>query len=105
MTTDLRDLGDGFSWTFFVWSPDRDLNPQYKDVPDIDPAGVLIWRDGEVVAGPWFDLPAVRQRHQGPVWQVVSLDPLHLEPSIQMYDNQGAPSFHGFIRDGRWVAA
>jgi len=33
--------------------------------------------------------------------QIVSLDPLHLEPSLIMPDCHA----HGFIRDGRWQAA
>lgn len=105
MTSERRDLGYGFSYTFFVWSPDRELNPQYAGIPDIDPAGVLIWRGETVVAGPWFDMPAVRRVHKGPVWQLVSLNPLHIEPSIQMYDPPNVPSYHGFIRDGRWIPA
>lgn len=39
--------------------------------------------------------------HPRPVWTLVSLEPLHLEPSIlcQICGN------HGFIRGGRWVSA
>jgi hypothetical protein len=35
-------------------------------------------------------------------WQLVSKEPLHLEPSI--FCSHGC-NFHGFIRDGKWVPA
>lgn len=40
-----------------------------------------------------------------PIWQVVSLDPLHLEPSIHCDPEEGGCGTHGWIRDGRWVVA
>ena len=35
----------------------------------------------------------------GPTWELHSLDPLHVEPSVK------TTSHHGFIRDGKWVPA
>lgn len=107
------DLGDGFSYRFFQWGPDRDLNPKYAGLPDIEKAGIIIWKNEEAVASCWFDTPenhrvldmAFNGEKKTPVWQLHSLDPLHIEPSIQMYDTNLQPSYHGFIRNGRWVQA
>jgi hypothetical protein len=44
-----------------------------------------------------FDVPEA-EGLRGPRWQVVSLDPLHIEPSILC-----SCGHHGFIREGRWV--
>jgi hypothetical protein len=43
-----------------------------------------------------------RPGEEGPVWQLVSLDPLHVEPSVQCHTH---PEHHGWIRDGRWEFA
>ena len=109
------DLGSGFSYSFFQWAPDRDLNPQYDGIADIDKAGIIIWKDGERVAACHFDIPGnqeLNRRQQAaghkpyPLWTLMSLEPLHLEPSIQMYSKaDNKPTYHGFIRDGRWVSA
>jgi hypothetical protein len=52
--------------------------------------------NGEVCLGwvPWGDRP-------GPTWRLVSLDPLHLEPSLLCR----VCGSHGFIRGGKWVPA
>lgn len=107
MTGEKHDLGSGFSYTFTQWSPNRELNPQYVGIPDIDPCGVIIWRGDEAVAHCWFDSPLARQiAGDTPKWELHSLDPLHLEPSIQMYAGiELAPSYHGHIRNGRWEPA
>lgn len=98
------DIGHGHSITWFGWFPDRDLNPQYDGVPDIDRMGVTIWHpapDGGQCAGAiTFDVPGVAAlRPGGPVWQVISLDPLHVEPSVLCR----ACGDHGFIRGGAWI--
>lgn len=107
------DLGHGFTYTFVQ---DGDVNP----------AGVILWRvepreQGMVEFDPEedpdldhvymahaiciFDLPGLERNLVR--WQLHSLDPLHLEPSIQMYDRHTAktPTFHGHIRNGRWEPA
>lgn len=105
------DLGHGFSYSFVGWHPDRDLNPQYEGIPDVDRAGIIIWCDGQAVGGPMFDLPEVRAipgLKDRNFWTVESWDPLTISPSIQMYeyrDGQHVPSHHGFIREGKWVPA
>lgn len=40
----------------------------------------------------------------GPTWELRSLDPLHVEPSIQT-NCPDHPKHHGWIRDGRWENA
>lgn len=104
-----HDLGSGFSWDFFSWDPDRELNPQYDGIASVEKAGIIIYKDGHSAGMCHFDLPEVRAyQKSGPFWQLVSLDPLHIEPSIQMYDykdGKHVPSHHGFIRDGKWVNA
>jgi hypothetical protein len=131
MTT-RHDLGMGFAYSFFIWAPDRELNPQYADEPDIDPAGITIWRlepiePGQVARGDddepegmiwtavgacWFNSPqADKLRGQNAGWDLYSIDPLHIEPSVQMYEYDSTkapkskPSHHGWIRGGRWVPA
>lgn len=105
------DLGSGFSYTFFTWDPDRELNPQYASIPTVEKAGILVWREGEVLGSCWFDTPEVQAiPGEHTTWQLHSLDPLHIEPSIQMYaydpeQKKTVPSYHGFIREGKWVSA
>lgn len=43
----------------------------------------------------------------GAIWQLVSLEPLHLEPSLLCRANNGHGEcgHHGWIRDGKWVPA
>lgn len=100
------DIGHDVAITWFSWSPDRDLNPQYEGTPDISPMGVTVWHkrpdNGEHCGGAVpFDLPGVAERLPGrPLWQVVSLDPLHVEPSVLCR----ACGHHGWIRGGAWVA-
>lgn len=38
---------------------------------------------------------------QGATWELVSLDPLHVEPSIRTTCTNH-PEHHGWIRDGKW---
>lgn len=102
-----HDLGSGFSYSFFGAGQGKHR---------VKRAGVIIFHEGEGgVAGPWFDTPRVRAipwSQERKFWRVVSLNPLHLEPSIQMYRMRGkgrrarlVPSHHGFIRNGRWISA
>jgi hypothetical protein len=48
---------------------------------------------GQVV----FDIPEAAHLN-GPKWQLVSRDPLHIEPSVLCR----SCGHHGFVRDGRW---
>lgn len=44
-----------------------------------------------------FDIPEAAHLN-GPKWQLLSLDPLHIEPSVLCRSCGN----HGFIRNGRW---
>lgn len=116
------DLGHGHSYTFHRWAPDRELNPQHADRPDIDPVGATIFHPlgpgptedrfraeydrmaaaGESCAGAvTFDVPGVDVLGVRELWTVASLEPLHLEPSVLCC----LCGDHGFVRDGKWVPA
>lgn len=112
------DLGHDVLARFLSWAPDRYLNPQYADMPDIDRCGITYRHrrgdgngaDPQLFAalppGEWcagsitFDLPPLNATARA-VWQVHSLDPLHVEPSLLCR----SCGHHGFIREGRWVPA
>ena len=55
--------------------------------------------DGWHIASLSFDVP--ENATTGARWQVHSMDPLTLSPSIQ--HNCGCPLSHGFIQNGKWV--
>lgn len=44
---------------------------------------------------------------QRPVWELLSLDPLHIEPSVHCVKDEehGGCGSHGYIRGGRWTEA
>lgn len=101
------DLGHGHTARFMIWAPDRELNPQYADLPDVDPWGVAVDHprpDGTPCIGSAaaFDNPVSRQiEPDRQYWTVESLDPLTISPSLlcQLCGD------HGFIRQGRWIPA
>jgi len=112
---DWLDVGDDHFVKFTTWSPDRELNPQYAEYPDVEKWGLIIDHPHKNPAvGPVF--PGRRCRgavtFDGPVqqalvdgrarWQVISLEPetLEIAPSVLCMCGD-----HGFIRNGRWVAA
>ncbi len=101
-----EDIGDDHSITWFGWYPDRDLNPQYANAADIPNMGVVVYHHrpgGEWCSGAiHFDRPEIRELiGDRPVWQVMSMNPLHVEPSVLCK----LCGDHGYIRDGRWVPA
>ena len=96
-------LGHDHFLEFTRWAPDRRLNPQYADLPDVEKYGAIVSHkkaDGTMCDGCiTFDGQAARHFHpQGPCWTVESWDPLTLSPSLLC--NCGD---HGFIRGGVWV--
>jgi len=101
--TELLDLGHGHTLRFTGWSPDRELNPQYEGIPDIERVGAIIDTGNGCQSMVWFDLPGYDEVFGPgrPVWQVLSWEPLTLSPSLlcQLCGD------HGFVRDGRWVPA
>ena len=103
---DSIDIGHGHTIRFTQWAPNRELNPQYADLPDVDPWGLLVDHakpgggpcDGGAVT---FDSAVARQVDPArPKWTIESLDPLTISPSLLCQCGD-----HGFIRDGRWVPA
>lgn len=52
--------------------------------------------------GVWFDIPAAHEAVPNSMyWDLVSMDPLTVEPSILCR----RCGHHGWIREGRWVSA
>lgn len=92
------DLGSGFSYRYYGWKPDRELNPQYDDVPDVERAGILV-RCPHGEGGVPFIIEGHRLFQDG--WLVVQEEPLTLAPSILRTEC----GCHGFIQEGRWVSA
>ena len=102
MSGEVIDLGSGHSMQFTCWKPDRYLNPQYADLPDIERVGVIVDTGNGCKSSVLFDLPGVAQVFPGhPVWTVESWEPLTLSPSLLCK----LCGDHGFIRAGRWVPA
>lgn len=99
------DLGHGHTLRYTSWAPDRALNPQYADLPDIERVGAIVAHrkpDGELCEGSiLFDNEMTRRLFAGrPCWTVEQWEPLTLSPSLLC-----ACGDHGFIREGRWVPA
>ena len=98
------DLGDGHWLDFTSWNPDRELNPQFAHLPDVEKFGALVGHfkpDGKTpcMASITFDGEVQRQIvRQWAMWNVKCWDPLHLEPSLKCSCGD-----HGFIRGGKWV--
>lgn len=81
-------LGNG---VFYTKSIDKDGNWIGIDEWHKDPQGEL--------CGGWapFDVDSPYILPTTPKWQVVSLEPLHMEPSLLC-----GCGHHGFIRNGQW---
>lgn len=104
------DLGNGYYLKYFRWAPDRKLNPQYDDVPDVPKCGAHISCPHGNVGAVTFIIPGHRVfESREKSWTVESWEPLTISPSIQFMDykdGQHVPGCcHGFIREGRWVSA
>lgn len=106
------DLGDDHYGRWFSWSPDRELNPQYADRPDVEKLGFNIlhkkgpndnrgaYRDSAwCCGGVTLNVPG-SEHFPGPKWELRSIEPLHIEPSVACGCGD-----HGWIRDGKWVKA
>ncbi len=108
MTAERIDLGHGHFLEFVGWHPDRDLNPQYEGIEDVDRWGAEVFhpnaksRGDECFSFVTFDGEAQRRiaPHQSK-WTVESAEPLTLSPSLLC----GLCGDHGFIREKRWVPA
>lgn len=99
-------LDDDHFLNYHAWMPDRELNPQYAHLPDVQKFGCVIRHykdDGTMCEGcVTFDGPVQRELvPQDHRWTVESWQPLSLYPSIVC----GACGDHGWIREGKWVKA
>lgn len=109
-SNDPMDLGHGHTGSWVSWAPDRNLNPQYQGLPDVERYGLLIKHatpDGNPCVGSVaFDTEEIRainekiMTRKQALWQVESWAPLTLSPSILCSCGD-----HGYVRDGRWVPA
>lgn len=99
------DLGHGHTLRWADWAPDRELNPQYANLPDIARIGATVGHLRPDNAQPCagfihVDSPQARYLFPGrQFWTVESWEPLTLSPSLLC----GLCGDHGYIRDGRWV--
>ena len=91
------DLGHGVQIEFFVYHNDTDVYPvglveRHSRADNGKPCSGTIR----------FDTPEAHAAYSTPgaFWQVVSWEPLHVEPSLLCTCGN-----HGFIRGGRWIPA
>jgi hypothetical protein len=99
--TENFDFGSGYTGRWVGWHPDRELNPQYAGIRDLDRAALLITcphgTEGVVSVHP----PDYNPIFGVAAWTVESWEPLTLSPSILRTEC----GCHGFLRDGKWVSA
>lgn len=100
------DLGHGHTLTYMGRYPDRDLNPQDRDRPDVERYAALVEHltpDGEPCASAATFAGEVQAQIEPnkPTWTIESWEPLTLSPSL-LCRRCGD---HGFIRSGQWVPA
>jgi hypothetical protein len=94
------DFGSGYTGRWVGWHPDRELNPQYAGIEDLECAVLLLTcphGEGGVPTHP----PEYADVFKQDAWTVESWDPLTLSPSILRTEC----GCHGFIRNGGWVPA
>lgn len=99
------DLGDNHKLRYTCWKPDRNLNPQYEHLPDVEKFGATIYHlkpDGSPCLGAVIFNSQVQAAIMPgrPGWHVESWEPLTLSPSILCSCGD-----HGFIRQGKWTKA
>lgn len=110
------DLGDNHTLEFTCWRPDRDLNPQYDGIPDVERYGATVRHGDGCLSGILFDGDVQQKLHaiyvkwaekQGLkprkyiAWQVECWEPLTISPSLLCL----RCGDHGYIRQGKWVKA
>jgi len=99
MTENTLDFGSGFSGRWAGWHPDRELNPQYEGIPNLEKAVLILTcphGEGAISVHP----PEYDEIFKSPVWRVLSWEPLTLDPSILRTEC----GCHGHIREGKWIA-
>ncbi len=103
---ELIDIGHGVGYLLTGWHPDRELNPHYDGIADVDRFGLLYRHpapDGSECGGSviFEGEAASRVMPKHPKWTVDSWEPLTLSPSLLCK----SCGHHGFIKQGRWVPA
>jgi hypothetical protein len=89
-----------------AFHPDRELNPRYRNVPDLDRYGAVITHptpDGRPCSGQ-LTFDSLQARVADPTrekWTVEEWDPLTLSPSVLC----GTCGDHGWVGAGRWQPA
>lgn len=100
MTQNEIDLGSGYSCYWVGWRPDRELNPQYEGIPDIEKA-LLVIKCPHGEGGIHVYHEGMDKIFKGPFWTLVKEDPLTITPSIHRL----SCDCHGHITEGKWVPA
>jgi hypothetical protein len=112
MTAEPIDLGHGHTLRWTVWKPDRELNPQYEGIPDLEKCTGIIahplrpddeqCRDLGYCRGAFTPESETTRRlfPEQALWQVSCWEPLTVSPSILCHCGD-----HGFIQGGCWVPA
>ena len=111
----LGDVATGDEGTSYCRACEEDRKPRWIDLGSGVYArftsclherrsGALIRFGGDINNDPWDEDVCCGgiswcAECPGPTWELHSLDPLHVEPSVK------TTSHHGFIRDGKWVPA
>jgi hypothetical protein len=104
------DFGGGVLGRKIGWDPDRSIqssefNEKYKDVGPEDFCMLSIRFSDGCTGACTLDTPAMRIGG-GTMWQVLSWDPLTLDPSIKQTvpssNDNSAHEHHGHIRNGIW---
>jgi hypothetical protein len=106
MSEEWIDLGDGHAIGYARWAPDRELNPQYVGIPDVERYAAMVQHTtptGEpCMGGITFDGEVARRIEPDKArWTVESWEPLTVSPSLLCM----VCGDHGFIRNGQWVRA
>jgi len=103
MTAERIDLGNSHSLEYIQWAPDRRLNPQWADFPDVERFAAIVYHPrpdtgAECFGQITFDVPpADKLVPDAARWQVQSWEPLTISPSLLCDCGD-----HGYIRNGRW---
>jgi hypothetical protein len=99
------DLGNNHILRYTCWKPERDLNPQYDGIEDVEKFGAIIdhphAQTGENCSGAiTFETETSIKLDINPRWKVISWEPLTLDPSIACDCGD-----HGYIRNDKWESA
>jgi len=104
------DLGDNHKLWFTCFSPDRNLNPQYEGIPDVEKFGAIVSHQTKGGTECWCSInlrtPEIEELMRrgfykdSHIWSVDKWEPLTLSPSLLCT----ICGDHGFVREGKWVS-